>query len=131
MTEYGIYGYHHRRQLFPSLPDWATSGCLLYFINDLTNHAKSCGMSLRDDSSDGSRLLKEITSMTDWQLAQKDLDSVCVWCKTWPVKLNAVKCCIMSVTNTKKLITYDSIISSQSLPKFTAIKNLGVKLTDR
>ena len=44
----------------------------ILYINDLTNHADSCEISLYADDS----------SVIDCQLVQKDLNSVCLWCET-------------------------------------------------
>ena len=56
-------------------------GPLLFIldINDLTNHVDSCEISLYADDS---KLFREISSVTDCQLVQKNLDSVCLWCET-------------------------------------------------
>ena len=70
--------------------------CLSCILNDLTNHVGACEISLYADDS---KLFREISSVTDCQLVQKDLDSVCLWCETWHLKLNADKCCIMTLTN--------------------------------
>ena len=67
--------------------------------------------------------------MTDCQSVQKDMDSVCNWCETRHLKLNADKCCIMTFTNKKKYLSFDYIILSQSLPLVTAVKDLRVTLT--
>jgi len=64
--------------------------------------------------------------MADHQLIQKDLYSACVWCETWNLKPNAVKCCV--ITNKKNHITYDYTMPGESLLVVTAIKHLAVKL---
>ena len=46
----------------------------ILYINDLINHIDSCEISLYADDS---KLFREITSVTDCQLVQKDLVSVC------------------------------------------------------
>ena len=74
--------------------------------------------------------LETFTSVTDCQLVQKDLDSVCLWCETWHLKLNAEKCCIMTFTDKKKSLSFDYTILSQCLQRVTAVKHLGVTLTD-
>ena len=66
--------------------------------------------------------------MTDCQLVQKDLDRVCLWCETWPLKLNADKCCIITFTNKKKYLSFDCAILSKSLSRVTAFKDLVVTL---
>ena len=76
-----------------------------------------------------SKLFRDISSVNDCQLVQKDLDSVCLWCETWHLKLNADKCCIMTFTNKKKYLSSEYAILSKSLPKVTAVKYLGVTLT--
>ena len=76
-----------------------------------------------------SKLFREISSMTDCQLVQKDLDSVCLWCETWHLKLNADKSCIMTFINKKKYLSFEYTILSQPLPRVIAVKDLGVTLT--
>ena len=76
---------------------------VILYINDLTNHVDSCEISLYADDS---KLFTEISLVTDCQLVQKDLDSVCLWCETWHLKLNADKCCTMTFTNKKKRNAY-------------------------
>ena len=97
----------------------------ILYINDLTNHVDSCEISVYAEDS---KLFREILPVTDCQLVQKDLDRVCLWCETWHLKLNADKCCIMTFTNKNKYLSFDYAILSQSLPRVTAVKDLGVTL---
>ena len=46
-----------------------------------------------------------------------------------PGTLNADKYCIMTFTNKKKYLSFDYAILSQSLPRVTDVKDLGVILT--
>ena len=73
----------------------------ILYINDLTHHVDSCEISLYADDS---KLFWGISSVTDFQLVQKDLDGVCLRCETWHLKLNADKCCIMNFTKKKKYL---------------------------
>ena len=114
--------------MLSGVPQGSHIGPLLFilYINDLTNHVDSCEISLYAEAS---KLFREISSVTDCQLVQKDLDSVCLWCETWHHKFNADKCCIMTFTNKKKYLSFDCAILSQFLPTVTAVKDLGVTLT--
>ena len=50
-----------------------SSPLFILYINNLTNHVDSCEISLYADDS---KLFREISSVTDCQLVQKNLDSV-------------------------------------------------------
>ena len=69
------------KPVFSGVPHGSQTGPLLFilYINDLTNHIDSCELSIYADDS---KLFKEISSVADCQLVQKDLDSVCLWCET-------------------------------------------------
>ena len=77
-----------------------------------------------------SKLFREISLVPNCQLVQKDLDRVCLWCETWHLKLNADKCCTMAFTKKKKYLSFDYTILSQSLSRVTALKDLGITLTN-
>ena len=115
------------KPVFSRVPQGSQISSLLFilYINDLTNHVDSCEISLYADDS---KLFREILSVTDCQLVQKDLDSVSLWCETWHLKLNAENFCIMTFTNKKKYLSFDYAILSQSLPRVTVVKDLGVTL---
>ena len=83
------------------VPQGSQIGQLMFilYINHLTNYFDSCEISLYADDS---KLFREISSVTDCQLVQKDLENVCLCCDTWHLKLNAGKCCIRTFTNKKK-----------------------------
>ena len=115
--------------MLSAVPRGSQIGPLMFimYINDLTNHVDSCEISLYPDYS---KLFREISSVTDCQLVQKDLHSAYLWCETWHLKCNADNCCIMAFPNKKTgLSLFIYIILSQSLPRVTAVKDLGVTLT--
>ena len=90
----------------------------ILYINDLTNPFDAREISLYADDS---KLFREISSVTDCQLVQTDLDSVCLWCETWHLKRNTDKCCIMTFTNKNKCLSFVYTILSQSLPRVTIV----------
>ena len=114
--------------MLSGVPQGSQSGPLLFimYINDLTNYVDSCEISLYPDDF---KLFRDISSVTDCQLVQKDLHNAYLWCETWHLKFNADNCCIMTFPNKKKGLSFDYIIISQSLPRVTAVKDLGVTLT--
>ena len=52
-----------------------------------------------------------------------------IWCETFHLKLNEDKYCIMTFTNKRKYLSFDYAILSRSLPKVSAVKDLGATLT--
>ena len=114
------------KPVFSGAPQGSQIGPLLFilYINYLTNHVDSCKISLFVDDS---KLFRDISSVKHCQFVQKDM---CLWGKTWHLKLNVDKCCVMTFTNIKKSISFYCTILSQSPPRVTAVKYIGVTLTN-
>ena len=87
-------------QVTSGVPQGSVLGLALFllYINDINRHLQSDIRLFADDSI----IYKEITSPSDHNVLQKDLESLATWSNTWLMSLNVKKCAIMSVTLKKK-----------------------------
>uniref|UniRef100_A0A6G5A9M6 Reverse transcriptase domain-containing protein n=1 Tax=Rhipicephalus microplus TaxID=6941 RepID=A0A6G5A9M6_RHIMP len=78
------------------VPQASVLGPLLFliFINDLTEHL-SCRVRLYADDC---CIYREVSSESDSQLLQNDLNKIMSWCSTWNMTLNLSKCNLLRFT---------------------------------
>ena len=85
-------------QVTSGVPQGSVLGPALFllYINDINQHLQSDIRLFADDSI----IYKEITSPSDHNVLQKDLESLATWSNTWLtcMSFNVKNCAIMSVT---------------------------------
>ena len=100
----------------------------LIFINDLPDNIKSSVRLFADDCV----LYRNIQSLQDCLILQKDLDSLGLWEADWQMKFNVAKCNSMRVTRhySHKQIIHDYTLHQQTLENVQSTKNLGKTITE-
>ena len=78
--------------------------------------------------ADDCTIFREIRNSTDWDMLQKDLDTLFQWTKDWQLSLNLSKCRAMRFTNKKNTIGYDYCLNGNPLEWCKCYKYLGVVL---
>ena len=100
----------------------------LIFINDLPDNIKSSVRLFADDCV----LYRNIHSLQDCLILQKDLDSLGLWEADWQMKFNVAKCHSMRVTRhySHKQIIHDYTLHQQTLENVQSAKYLGITITE-
>lgn len=106
------------------VPQGSVLGPLLFliFINDLLNCTSSRTRLYADDCC----IYRDITSVADADLLQRDLNSVFSWCQSWGMTLNLTKCNLVRFTNKKHPLLVDYYMGGACLPVATEFKYLGI-----
>lgn len=106
------------------VPQGSVLGPLLFliFINDLPTNISSRIRLFADDCV----IYRTITSSSDHEALQGDLDLVCSWCNKWLMSLNTSKCKIMSVSRKTSISTFSYKIKNSEVSRTTSYKYLGV-----
>lgn len=95
----------------------------LTIINDLPDYLKyASGLLFVDDF----KLYKQINSVEDSILLQKDLDALMVWCGSNKLCLNIPKCNVMSFTLKKEPLIFSYALDGEVLSRKTVMRDLGV-----
>ena len=113
------------------VPQGSVLGPILFliFINDLTDNIKSSVRLFADDCV----LYRNIHSLQDCLILQKDLDSLGLWEADWQMKFNVAKCHSMRVTRhySHKQIIHDYTLHQQTLENVQSAKYLGITITEK
>ena len=112
------------------VPQGSVLGPILFliFINDLRDNLKSSVRLFADDCV----LYRNIHSLQDCLILQKDLDSLGIWEADWQMKFNVAKCHSMRVTRhySHKQIIHDYTLHQQTLENVQSAKYLGITITE-
>ena len=112
------------------VPQGSVLGPILFliFINDLPDNIKSSVRLFADDCV----LYRNIHSLQDCLILQKDLDSLGLWEADWQMKFNVAKCHSMRVTRhySHKQIIHDYTLHQQTLENVQSAKYLGITITE-
>lgn len=110
------------------VPQGSVLGPLLFlvYINDIAYNIKSCIKLFADDCV----IYRHITSITDTELLQDDLNTVTHWCSTWNMCLNISKCNHISFAKNISKIQCTYSINGEAVKKVPECKYLGIYLTE-
>lgn len=108
------------------VPQGSVLGPLLFliYINDLPSSVNSKVRLFADDCV----IYHTISSETDQQSLQFDLDSLTSWCSTWLMTLNPSKTKLMSFTKKASRIPTSYFLNNTSVELTTSYKYLGVNI---
>ena len=106
------------------VPQGSNLGPLLFllFINDLAVLLTCLKLLFADDL----KIYCEISTISDCQRLQSELDLVSSWCDNNRLNLNISKCFVVSYSRKKSIINFKYEIKSQELIRCDKIKDLGV-----
>ena len=96
----------------------------LVYINDLCDNLNSTVRLFADDTS----LCEKISTVSDADRLQSDLDKLCEWERKWQMDFNVEKCNSLTVTLRKNPIIYNYQLNGQTLERVDSAKYLGVTL---
>ena len=115
-------------QVTSGVPQGSVLGPALFllYINGINQHLQSDIRLFADDSI----IYKEITSPSDHNVLQKDLESLATWSNTWLMSFNVKKCAIMSVTLKKKPSLFSYTIHGEELHRVSQHDYLGVTISN-
>ena len=112
------------------VPQGSVIGPLLFlvYINDMPGYVRSSSMGLfADDSMVG----RTITSKSDAELLQQDLNRLQEWERIWQMEFNPDKCEVITVTNKRSPIHFDYTIHGKVLKHVPNAKYLGVTINQK
>ena len=97
----------------------------LFYINDMPVELTSKVRLFADDTI----AYLTITSNSDCEKLQKDLDRLAVWEDKWLMKFHADKCNVISITKNRTLIKRNYTLRNHILEQVTSTKYLGVTVS--
>ena len=126
----GINGvFSEWTEVISGIPQGSVLGPVLFiaYINDL---ADICSVNSQIFLyADDTKLYKHVLSATDRQLLQEDVDNIVRWMNKFLLKLNVIKCKVVSYG--KHCTEYEYRINSHPLERSTLYKDLGVNFDDK
>ena len=116
-------------QVTSGVPQGSILGPLLFtlFVNDITQcfQSSKCLM-----YADDLKIYRSIRTIQECVLLQSDLDCLVAWCQVWRLKLNVLKCNVITFTIKKtKTIIFNYQIQDDLLIRVQSIKDLGVMMS--
>ena len=112
------------------VPQGSVLGPILFliFINDISTSLSSPVRLFADDCL----LYREIKSINDQHILQRDLDHLVDWSKLWGMEFNVKKCNIITITlKTKNKLRFTYKMEGQVVAGIRNTKYLGVTFTDK
>lgn len=106
------------------VPQGSNLGPLLFliFIDDITNIIDSNKLLYADDI----KIFRQINSLSDCQILQRDIDNILLWCKENNLDLNVSKCNVVRFTRKKLIINFEYKINDFVLSSLETVRDLGV-----
>lgn len=107
------------------VPQGTVLGPILFLLYsaDLPTVVSHCKLSMYADDT---KIYKEINSVQECILLQKDLSSIASWAETWQMSLNPEKTKVLTIGNCK--INHSYTLNSKVIEKVDHIKDLGVTI---
>ena len=100
--------------------------CLfLFYINDIADNLHSTTRLFADDTM----LYITVSSQSDADLLQSDLDTLARWESTWMMEFHPGKCEVITVSRGRNPIHYKYTLHGQELNHVDSTKYLGVHIT--
>ena len=111
------------------VPEGSICGPILFvlFCNDIPSYLSSTCLMYADDL----KLCKQIRSPDDAVALQTDLEKLCSWSDTWKLKLNPIKCEVITFTLRRKPIVASYSINNITLDRVSEMRDLGVILDSK
>ena len=97
----------------------------LYYINDMPDNITSTIRLFADDTI----AYLTITSDTDKDHLQEDLNRLSEWEDTWMMKFHPEKCNVLSISKKKTPMKYNYVLHGHTLEHVTTAKYLGVTIS--
>lgn len=104
------------------VPQGSVLGPVLFiiYINDIDERI-SCKIS---KFADDTKITSKVTSVSQWQKLQCDLDKLTSWAETWQMKFNIEKCKVLHIGNDNVQARY--VMNNVQLSSTAKEKDLGV-----
>ena len=109
------------------VPQGTVLGPILFliYINDISDNIDSTVRLFADDCL----VYREIKSVEDCQILQRDLDTIYNWSQTWLMDFNVSKCYFMSVTLARNKIDVNYSMDGKYLSRTKVNPYLGVEIS--
>lgn len=110
------------------VPQGSVLGPLLFliFINDIASNISSSVRLYADDCV----IYRAVSTDSDMQSLQQDLDYVTLWCSTWELDLNADKSYHVTFSKGKRILNTRYTVGNKVLRNVPEVKYLGVLLSE-
>jgi len=118
--------YSDPSKVTSGVPQGSVLGPLLFliYINDIANGIKSEVRLFADDCA----LSRVIINTNSCEDLQADLNRISSWCRTWGMKLNSLKCSVVSFSHKKNITSFPYSINDTPLSVDDFYNYLGILL---
>lgn len=116
-----------RSPVTSGVPQGTVLGPLLFliYINDLPSNISSTIRLFADDCV----IYRPISSSTDVDILQQDLNRIVTWCKQWLMSINITKTCLISFHRRHSHTPHKYVLFGSEVSSVPSCKYLGITLT--